>query len=181
MVRELATGRSIAATIVAQAAAGDAVAFAHIVEAFHDDMARVCFVICGDQEMAQDAVQAAWPIAWRKLRSLRDPDQLRPWLVKIAANEVRQVLRRQRRFRVAQIEVADVGSDTHDPSTRTAHTDLTEALRRLSPEDRELLAMRHVSGFDATEIGRALGMSASGVRSRLARAAARLRSELGDD
>lgn len=119
MERELASGRSVAATIVAQAAAGDAVAFARIVEAHHDDMARVCFVICGDRDMAQDAVQAAWPIAWRKLRSLREPDLLRPWLVKIAASEVRQVLRRQRRYRVAQIEVADVGSDTNDPSRRT--------------------------------------------------------------
>ena len=59
MVRELATEGVIAATIVAQAAAGDAVAFARIVEAHHDDMARVCFVVCGDQDMAQDAVQAA--------------------------------------------------------------------------------------------------------------------------
>ncbi len=101
--------------------------------------------------------------------------------MKIAANEVRQVLRRQRSHHVVQIEVADVGSDEHDPSGRAAHTDLAAALQRLSPDDRSLLAMRHVSGFDATEIGRALGMSPSGVRSRLARAAARLRSELGDD
>jgi RNA polymerase sigma-70 factor, ECF subfamily len=181
MERDLATGRGIAATIVAQAAAGDAVAFARIVAAHHDDMARVCFVICGDADMAQDAVQAAWPIAWRKLASLREPELLRPWLVKIAANEVRQVLRRQRRHHVVQIEVADVGSDEHDPSGRAAHADLAAALQRLSPDDRSLLAMRHVSGFDATEIGRAIGMSASGVRSRLARAATRLRSELGDD
>jgi len=180
-VSELATGRSVGATIVAQAVAGDAVAFARIVEAHHDDMARVCLVICGDQDMAQDAVQAAWPIAWRKLRTLREPDLLRPWLVKIAANEVRQILRRQGRYRVTQIEVADVGSDMHDPSNRTARADLEAALRRLSPEDREVLAMRYVSGFDATEMGRALGMSASGVRSRLARAVARLRSELGDE
>ena len=58
--------------------------------------------------------------------------------MKIAANEVRQVLRRQGRYRVAQLEVADVGSDRYDPSNRTARTDLAAALRRLSPEDREV-------------------------------------------
>ena len=68
-----------------------------------------------------------------------------------------------------------------DPATRSELTDLAVAMRRLSTEDRTLLAMRYVVGFDATEIGRAMGISASGVRSRLARAAARLRSELGDD
>lgn len=181
MEQELATPGGIAAVVVAQAAAGDAIAFARIVAEHHDDMARVCFVICGDQDMAQDAVQAAWPIAWRKLPSLREPEQLRPWLVTIAANEARQIMRRMRRHSVVEIDVADVGSDEHDPSRRATQSDLAVALRRLSPEDRSLLALRHVSGFDATEIGRAMGMSASGVRSRLARAAARLRSELGDD
>ena len=62
---------------VALAVAGDEVAFARIIRAHHDDMARVCFVICGDLDVADEAVQAAWPIAWRKLGSLRDPDRLR--------------------------------------------------------------------------------------------------------
>jgi RNA polymerase sigma factor (sigma-70 family) len=98
----------------------------------------------------------------------------------VAANEARQILRRERRYRVVEIEVADVGSPHGDPAARTALTDLAVALRRLSPEDRTLLALRHVAGFDATEMGRELGMSASGVRSRLARLLERLRSELAD-
>jgi len=181
MERELATPVDVAAIVVSNAAAGDVAAFSRIVAEHHDDMARACFVICGDRDMAQDAVQAAWPIAWRKLASLREPDRLRPWLITIAANEARQAMRRHRRYRVVEIEVADVGGEEHDPSLRATRIDLAAALRRLSLEDRSVLALRYVSGFDATEIGHAVGMSASGVRSRLARAAARLRSELGDD
>lgn len=180
MVGELTIPGGIAASTVAEAAAGDADALARIVGAHHDDMARICFVICGDADLAQDAVQAAWPIAWRKLGSLRDPERLRPWLMAIAANEVKQLMRRQRRHRVVEIDVADVGSRSQDPAARSALTDLAVALRRLSPEDRTLLALRHVAGFDATEIGRELGMSPSGVRSRLARLLERLRSELAD-
>jgi RNA polymerase sigma factor (sigma-70 family) len=181
MVGELSITGAIAPSTLAEAVAGDAVAFARIVNAYHDDMARVCFVICGDQDMAQDAVQAAWPIAWRKLGSLRDPDRLRPWLVTVAANEVRQLLRRQRRIRLVEIDVADVGSDRGDPAARVAIDDLLTAVRRLPPDDRALLALRYVGGLDAPEIGKALGISASGVRSRLSRLMARLRTELGDD
>jgi RNA polymerase sigma factor (sigma-70 family) len=181
MVGELSILGGIAATTVANAAAGDADALARIVGAHHNDMARICYVICGDQDMAQDAVQAAWPIAWRKLGSLRDTDRLRPWLMAVAANEARQTLRRQRRYQVVQIEVADIGSPHGDPAANSALTDLAVALRRLSPEDRTLLALRHVAGFDATEIGRELGISPSGVRSRLARLVERLRSELRDE
>lgn len=179
MVTELALPRGMATTI-AEAAAGDVAALARIVDAHHDDMSRLCFVICGDADLAQDAVQAAWPVAWRKLGSLRDPDRLRPWLMSVAANEARQLLRRRRRQAVVGIEVADVGSSAGDPAGGAALMDLATALRRLSPDERSLLALRYVSGLDATEIGQALGLSSSGVRSRLSRLLSRLRTELHD-
>jgi RNA polymerase sigma factor (sigma-70 family) len=178
MVGELTIPGGIEATTVAQAAAGDADALAHIVGAHHDDMARICYVICGDADLAQDAVQSAWPIAWRKLGSLRDPERLRPWLMSVAANQARQMMRSQRRRAVVEIEVADVGSHADDPAARAALADLSTALRGLSSEDRTLLALRYVAGFDATEIGRATGVSPSGVRSRLSRLITRLRVEL---
>ena len=180
MATELAIEGIIAAGTVADAAAGDAIALARIVEAYHDDMARLCYVICGDQDMAQDAVQSAWSNAWRRLGSLRDPERLRPWLMTIAANEVRQLLRKRKRQRVVEIEVLHVGSERADPSTTTGLLDLASALRQLTPEDRTLLAMRHLAGFDSTEIGAALGISAQAVRSRLTRLLSRLRSELAD-
>jgi len=180
MVDELTVTTPGPATTVAAAAAGDVDALASIVGAYHDDMARIAFVICGDQDLAQDAVQAAWPRVWRKLGSLRDPASLRPWLLSVAANEARNQLRSQRRRALVRLEIADVGSDRFDPAARPAAADLAAALGRLSADDRALLALRHVAGFDATEIGRALGMSPSGVRSRLARLVARLRLELVD-
>lgn len=181
MVAEPFTSGAIPASTVADAVAGDTLAFARIVRAHHDDMVRVCQVICGDAELAQDAAQSAWPIAWRKLSSLREPDKLRPWLVSVAANEARQLVRRLHRDRVVPIELADVGSDSGDPGRRSGDGALLSAVRRLPAEDRTLIALRYIAGFDATEIGRTIGMSSSGVRSRLARLVARLREEVGDD
>jgi RNA polymerase sigma-70 factor (ECF subfamily) len=163
------------------AMAGDVAAFAQIVRAHHDDMVRVCQVICGDPDLSQDAVQAAWAIAWRRLGSLRDPDRLRPWLISVAANEARQLQRRLRRDHVVAIDVVDVEADGSDPAIRAADADLLAAVRRLPAEDRALLAMRYVAGFDATEIADAVGISASGVRSRLSRLVLRLRTEIGDE
>lgn len=181
MVTKVAVDSRIVAATVADAAGGDAEALAAIVDAYHDDMVRVAFVICGDQDRAQDAAQNAWPIAWRKLASLRDPGSLRPWLMSIAVNEARQLMRRDRRRPVTEIELAGIESGSPDPGARAGALDLASALRRLSTEDRAILALRHVAGFDATEIGRAVGMSASGVRTRLSRLLSRLRSELDDD
>jgi RNA polymerase sigma-70 factor (ECF subfamily) len=167
---------------VALARAGDQVAFARIVRAHHDDMTRVCFVICGDLDLADEAVGAAWPIAWHKLSTLKDPDRLRPWLVSVAANEARQLLRRQRRRTVVELTVGErINPALGDPAGRTDDLDLANALARLDPDDRTLLALRYVAGFDSTELARATGRSPSGTRARLARLLDRLRTELQDD
>lgn len=181
MVSDVSSSRMVPAATVADAVAGDAMAFARIVRAHHDDMARVCQVICGDPELAQDAAQSAWPIVWRKLGSLRDPDKLRPWLVSVAANEARQLVRRRGRDRVVAIELADLQSDDADPYRQSSDDVLVSAIGRLPADDRTLIALRYVAGFDATEIGRTLGLSASGVRTRLSRLVARLRQEVERD
>jgi RNA polymerase sigma-70 factor (ECF subfamily) len=166
---------------VALAAVGDEGAFATIVQAYHDDMVRVCFVICGDVDVADEAVQAAWSIVWRKLGSLRDPSRLRPWLISVAANEARLLIRRRRRRTVVELALADAATPAADPALRDADIDLTNALARLDPDDRALLALRYVAGLDSTELARATGRSPSGTRARLARLLARLRTELRDD
>ena len=165
--------------VIDLAAAGDDVAFACIVADHHEDMRRVSAVVCGDDAVAEEAVQAARPIAWRKLDSLRDPARLRPWLVSIAVNEAKQLMRKRRRR--AELEVvADTSAEPGgvDPATGIDTLDLDRALDRLDPDDRALLAMRYVAGFDASELSAAIGLSPSGTRTRLERLLRRLREEL---
>ena len=177
-MRSVPVAGSISPSVVADAIAGDTAAFSRIVRAHHNDMVRVCHVIAGDAELAQDAAQAAWPIAWRRLGTLREPSALRPWLVTIAANEARRMLAGQRRARTTDLATADVALIELDPAQRDPDLDLIASVRRLDADDRRLLALRYVAGFDATEIGTAIGMTPSGVRSKLARAVERLRREV---
>ena len=90
MVTVTSSATETSAGLMRLAAEGDEVAFARIVDAHHADMSSVCFVVTGgDAELAEEAVQSAWPIAWRKLDTVRDPERLRPWLISIAVNEAR--------------------------------------------------------------------------------------------
>src|SRR5512144_188439 len=102
--------------MVASAATGDEMAFARIVAAHHDDMARVSFVVCGDATLAQEAVQSAWPKIWAKLDTVRDPARLRPWLVSVAANEAKQLARSRSRRRVREIPIDDTTDDRGIPA-----------------------------------------------------------------
>jgi RNA polymerase sigma-70 factor, ECF subfamily len=167
--------------VLASAAAGDEVAFRRIIVENHEDMRRVCQAISGDHAIADEAVQAAWLVAWKKLGKVHGPDQLRPWLVSVAVNEARQLLRKRRRR--AQLEVvADASREPGgiDPATGVAAVDLRAALSRLDPDDAALLAMRYVAGFDSNELSAATGISPSGTRSRIERLLRRLREDLGD-
>jgi RNA polymerase sigma factor (sigma-70 family) len=171
------------ATTVERAIAGDEVAFARIVAAYHLDLVRVAYVVCGDEGLAEDAAQAAWWIAWRKLPSLRDPERIKPWLVAVAANESRKLLKRQHRRPVTEIaiEVEADPSPASDPVNGISHVDLANALSHLKPEDRALVALRYAADLDSSELASVVGLSASGVRTRLSRLLERLRKELGDD
>ncbi len=162
------------------ARAGDEAAFTRIVARYHPDLLRIAFVVSGDVDVAQEAAQSAWVVAWRRLGDLRDPANLRPWLMSIAANEARQLVRSRGRRKVREVAVLDPWTPPAD-STVAQRVDLANALALIEPHDRELLGLRYLAGLDSAEIGRTVGMSATAVRSRLARARERLRQELDDD
>ncbi len=145
-------------SIVELAIAGDEVAFARIVAAHHDDMARIAFFVCGDLDVAEEAEQSAWAVAYRRLKDLRGS---------------------RRRRTVRELSVTDPARPRD--IDHAAMIDLADALGRLDPKDRAIVGLRFIGGFESAEIGRAMGMTASGVRVRLHRLLERLRKDLGDD
>ena len=139
-------------------------------------MLRVSFVVCGDRELARDAVQSAWLRAATRLHSIRDHTRVRAWLCSVAANEARMSVRRRR----PTLPVSSL--DGHAAAERgmptAAAMDLAATLARLDMGDRQLLALRYIAGFSAPELADHFGMTPAGVRSRLKRLLDRLRKEL---
>lgn len=181
MTMVAANGQEHVTGMVTQAIAGDEVAFARIVAAHQDDLARLAYVITHDPDLAAEAVQESWAICWRELPRLRDPERLRPWLVSICANQARQLMRRARRRTVVEFDVSSAGDRAGEGHDWARDIDLRNALAHLSPDDRALLALRYVAGLDSFELAHFLGLSASGTRARLARLLASLRKELEHD
>lgn len=151
---------------------GDEGAFADLVEEHHEDLLRVSYVILGDIDAAEEATQIAWTKAWSRVQQLRDRDRARSWLIAIAANEARQLYRRER-LRRFWTPVAEYGLQA-DPVL----ADLAAVLSGLSIDDRRLLSMRYAGHLRSVEIGEILGISAGAVRHRLMRLIQRLRMEL---
>jgi RNA polymerase sigma factor (sigma-70 family) len=156
-------------------------AFARLVEAHHADLVRLAYVICGDRELAADVAQSTWQAAWSQLEKLRVPYAARSWLLSIAANQARRQVRRRSLRRVLEPRSLLGGRPSATRPDPDLDIDLASALTRLDPRDRQLIGLRYVVGLTSEEIGPMVGMSASGVRVRLARLLKRLRDELTDD
>jgi len=161
--------------LMSSAAAGDADSFAVLIEPLLDPAYRLAAVMLADRASAEDAVQEASIKAWRKLRQLRgDLKSLRPWFLSIVANECRMA-KRQRWWSV--LKVADVpAAQTKDAPGATS--DLHEALLKLSPEERLPLVLHFYLDLPLDEVARALRVSPAAAKSRIYRAAKRLRSDL---
>ncbi|WP_211307887.1 RNA polymerase sigma factor [Geodermatophilus normandii] len=137
------------------------------------------------REDAYDVVAETFATAWRRRADLpAEPDEVRPWLFGIArrclANTARGAERAGRLG--ARLGDALAGAEVPDPAVLHEHsTDrrrLTDALRQLSPEDRELVTLIAWEGLTPAQAATALGLAAGTARVRLHRARTRLRAAL---
>jgi RNA polymerase sigma factor (sigma-70 family) len=160
--------------VLARAVQGDAESFSRLIEPLLDPAYRLAAVMLGDRGAAEDAVQEASIKAWRKIRQLRgDTASLRSWFLSIVANECR-MSRRTRWWNV--IKLADVRHP--EPPESESHVDLRRALLRLNPDERLPLVLHFYLDLPLEEVARTLGVSASAAKSRVYRAAKRLRADL---
>jgi RNA polymerase sigma-70 factor (ECF subfamily) len=161
--------------LMVSAAAGDADSFAALIEPLLDPAYRLAAVMLADRTAAEDAVQEASIKAWRKLRQLRgDLTSLRPWFLSIVANECRMTRRRRwwSVLKLAEVPSPAWRSEEHDTSN------LHQALLRLTPDERLPLVLHFYLDLPIDEVAHALRVSPSAAKSRIYRAAKRLRSDL---
>ena len=162
---------------LARAAEGDAGSFAALIEPLLDPAYRLAAVMLADRPAAEDAVQEASIKAWRKLRQLRgDVGSLRAWFLSIVANECRMA-RRQHWWSVVKLAEVRAPATAGDPSDDTS-PDLKRALVRLSADDRLPLVLHFYLDLPLDEVARTLGLSPAAAKSRIYRAAKRLRADL---
>jgi RNA polymerase sigma-70 factor (ECF subfamily) len=152
--------------LVRRAAKRDTAAFARLVRLHNEEMTRVAFVIVGTSATAALATEAAWLSAWPGLRRTRRPEALGSWLCSLAAAEAAGLASR-RDAHTPPVPDLD-GRPTERPADSAVDQALAIALDRLDPEDRALLALRHVAGLSMAEVSQAVRRSRTPVDVRLA-------------
>jgi RNA polymerase sigma-70 factor (ECF subfamily) len=141
----------------------------------------------GDRAAAEDVTAAAFERAWRGMAKFDWRDGGFPaWILRIAANEVTDHVRRESRARSPRGQralsmLAPVGSDVDDTAAADPGDDreLRAALDRIRPRYGEAISLRYFAGLDNAQAAAALGCSASTFAVVLHRAQEALKRELG--
>ena len=137
---------------------------------------RTALAILQDPHHAQDAVQESAFKAWRKLHQLNEGSPARPWFLAIVANQCRSE-RRRRWWSV--IRVPEVPQPQNEVESESL--DIGRELAKLPREDRLALFLYFYLDLPLEEVGSVLGVSAGGAKTRVYRAAKRLRPGLEMD
>ncbi len=165
--------------LVERARRGDREAFTVLVHQVSDVLYSIAYRILRDPGLAEDALQNALVLAWRRIPKLRDPERFEAWIHRILVHACYDESQRARHW-TATVRVLPIdGPSTPDGSDAVADRDeLERAFRRLSIDQRAVFVLHHYLGLPLVEVAELLEIPAGTARSRLHYAIAGLRYAL---
>jgi RNA polymerase sigma-70 factor (ECF subfamily) len=142
---------------------------------------RLAGVILGDATDAEDATHDAFVAAWRAYGGLRDANRFEAWFGRILVNVCRDRLRRQKRIRVVNLDVANALGAGDTVRATDDRLVLDRAFAQLSPDQRVVVALRYWADLSVDDIADRVGVPPGTVKSRLHTAIGRLHAALAAD
>jgi len=154
--------------LVEMAQRGDRDAFSVLARTSADRLFAIAQRILRDVGRAEDAVQQTLVIAWRQLPQLRDPDRFDAWMHRLLVNACYAELRSARQWGMTlQLLPADRLTERDEMLSVIDRDELDRGFRRLPPDQRSILVLRHYLGLSPAEIADTLGIPEGTARSRL--------------
>jgi len=185
------------AELVAQVRHGETQAYGELVRRYQDRIFNTCWRICGHIEDARDLTQDAFLKAFEGLGKFRGESGFYTWVFRVAVNLALTHRRRGRTRRVFSLDQSvdptgesvdpiapaapreSPGDDpTSAPTEAEVHSALGHALQELDDEQRAVVVLRDMEGFNYEQIAAILQVPTGTVKSRLFRARMALRSAI---
>ncbi|MFS8868621.1 sigma-70 family RNA polymerase sigma factor [Synechococcus sp. H65.1] len=168
-------------------------AFAELIRRYQAYVDKVLYHLAPSWPDRQDLAQEVWIRAYRNLKHLQEPAKFRSWLGRIATNLFYDELRKRKRQQPTlsldasisrqesemEWELPSNSPGPHDHLTTCEFYErLHQAVHDLPEVFRQALLLREIQGMAYEEIAEITGVSLGTVKSRIARARARLQSIL---
>ena len=163
--------------LINEAIAGSKEAFCSLYGEYKDRLYRYALYRLGDPTEAEDAVSDCVLAAWKGIGSLRSGKAFGSWIFRILSNCCASRIREMigTRENLERIHDEGTGSVSVPPSVSV---ELAEALSQLSEEERDIVLLSIIGGFNSTEISSLTGLTSGSVRSKLSRSLTKMREFL---
>ncbi len=148
--------------LVAESCKGDKSAYAVLVQRHYRHVFAVCLGMLADVHDAEDVAQDTMLKGLLKIAELRQGQQFGYWILRIAANLCIDILRRQKR-----VKLATTGHLEQPQQKSNENHDLHLAIKRLPGELRVPLVMYYFENKNAKAIAEKLDISHSGACQRI--------------
>ena len=136
---------------------------------YQQPLLRTCFLYLRDRTLAEDAVQETFLKAYRGLPKFRGDCSEKAWLICIAVNSCKTMMRRPW-FKITRQSVFWEPLPLPDPNADEEAIELTQEIMKLPPKQREVILLYYYHGLTGKEIAKALGISGAAVSKRLKQA-----------
>jgi RNA polymerase sigma-70 factor, ECF subfamily len=176
--------------LVAAARSGSSAAFAELREIYARRVYRRLLAMTKNREDAEDALQDTFLRAYMALHTFEERSSFYSWLTRIAINSALMILRKRRMHpevsfdSPSETEEATSGFEFKDTAPSPEHicvhrqryACMLRSIWNLQPRLRQVIEMQMTDKYSIREIAETLEISEAAVKSRLARARARLAS-----
>ena len=168
--------------LVKRAKKGEISAFAQLIEIYEKEIITYCYYIIRDKEEAKDLAQEAFLKAFLNLKSLRNEEDFKYWLLRIARNGCfKKMLRTKIEKKLIEKEEEKTTSIIDELIEDDRKNKIKNALNKLNAKDKEIIILRDIQDFSYDEISKILKISMSSVKVRLFRARKNLKKLIEDE
>jgi RNA polymerase sigma-70 factor (ECF subfamily) len=157
-------------------------AFANLVGEFYENAFRWAFSRLNDADLAQDAVQEAFVVAYQKLHQLQEPRAFAGWFKQIVLSQTYRLLRDTRPLANAMNLSQEIAAAEPGPVALVENDELKErvmtAVQALPEKEQVVTKLFYLNGYSQKEIARLLELPLTTVKKRLQYARQNLRGIL---
>lgn len=137
---------------------------------YSDTLYKVCIVILCNEQDAQDAIQDTFCRYLEKKPKFRDEEHEKAWLIRVATNICRDMIRF--RLRHPMVDIDEVENILVAPEQK----ETLKELFALPVKQKTVIYLHYVEGYHIKEIADILGITEGAVKTRLLRGREQMRN-----
>ena len=152
-----------------------------IYEEKKQELFRYLYVLLGDTQAAEDALQETFLKAYLHRSKYVEMQKEKSWIYKIARNTAYDMMRkRHREFPIEKAQIEDAIEKRTLHKEFYEHLLYMEMMDNLNETEREIVSLKIIAGLTHREIGKVLHMTTESVKKRYERALNKLKEKYGE-